>query len=70
MVIIDALGPFLRIGSSKGMKGVVTHYQYLPVSCGERALLLEGSRCSWVKDTNKSLIMMICSVPGTKGMLR
>ena len=69
LLLIHALGQFLGMGSGKGIERVVTDHQCLPASCDEGALPLEGLGCLWVKDTNKSLQMMIYSVLGTKGTL-
>ena len=69
MVIIHALDLFLGTDSSKNIEGVVTDHQCLPTSHGEVALSLEGSVYSQVKDTNKSLQIMIYSVLHKKDVL-
>ena len=55
--------------SCKDMEGVVTDHQCLPALCGVGVLPLKGLGYSHVKDTNKSLQIMICSVLDVKGML-
>ena len=62
VVIIHVLGPY-----PKGVRGVVNEHQHPPASHDEGALPMEGSEYLWVKDTNKSLQMMIYSVSDPGG---